>query len=137
MVFLHVAPMKGVMRFGKKGKLSPRYIGPFEILERVGNLAYRLALPPAMKNIHNKFHVSMLKKYVHDPSHTLNYEPLDLKVDMTYEEKPVQILDQKDQVLHNRSIPLVKVLWRNHAIEEASWELEEDMQAKYPEIFIN
>ncbi|XP_043699953.1 uncharacterized protein LOC122650618 [Telopea speciosissima] len=110
MVFLRVAPMKGVMR---------------------------QALPPAMKNIHNTFHVSMLKKYVHDPSHTLNYEPLDLKVDMTYEEKPVQILDRKDQVLRNRSIPLVKVLWRNHAIEEASWEWEEDIRAKYPEIFTN
>ncbi|XP_043687710.1 uncharacterized protein LOC122638924 [Telopea speciosissima] len=127
MMFLLVAPMKGVMRFGKKGMLSPRYIGLFEILERVGNLAYRLALPPAMKNIHNTFHVSMLKKYVHDPSYTLNYEPLDLKVDMTYEEKPVRILDRKDQVLHKRSTPLVKVLWRNHAIEEAPWEREEDM----------
>ncbi|XP_043725666.1 uncharacterized protein LOC122672235 [Telopea speciosissima] len=137
MVFLRVAPMKGLMRFGKKEKLSPRYIGPFEILEQVGNLAYRLALPPAMKNIHYTFHVSLMKKYVHDPSHALNYEPLDLKVDMTYEEKPIRILDRKDQVLHNRSIPLVKVLWKNHVIEEASWEREEDMRAKYPELFTN
>ncbi|XP_043699952.1 uncharacterized protein LOC122650617 [Telopea speciosissima] len=137
MVFLREAPMKGVMRFEKKGQLRPRYIGPFEILERIDNLAYRMALPPSMKNIHNTFHISMLKKYVHDPSHTLNYEPLDLKVDMTYEEKPIQILDQKDQVHRNRSKSLVKVFWRNHAIEETSCEREEDMRAKYPEIFIN
>ncbi|XP_042505585.1 uncharacterized protein LOC122082174 [Macadamia integrifolia] len=122
LVFLRVAPMKGVMRFEKKGKFNPRYIRLFEILERVGNLAYRLILPPAMKNIHNTFHVSMLKKFVHDPSHILSNEPLDLKVNMTYEESPIQILDRKDQVLRNPSIPLVKVLWKNHTIEEASWE---------------
>ena len=75
-VFLKIAPMKGIMRFGKKGKLSPRFIGPFEILERIGDLAYRLALPPNLSGVHNVFHVSMLRKYVYDPSHVLSYGPL-------------------------------------------------------------
>ncbi|KAL5549931.1 hypothetical protein UlMin_000107 [Ulmus minor] len=131
-VFLKVAPMKGVMRFGKKGKLSPRYIGPFEILERIGKVAYRLALPPNLSSVHNVFHVSMLKKYVQDPSHVLEHEPIEVHEDLTYEEKPVQILDRKEKALRNKVIPLVKVLWRNHKIEEATWEREDEMREKYP-----
>ncbi|XP_024032966.1 uncharacterized protein LOC112095368 [Morus notabilis] len=94
-VFLKVAPMKGVMRFGQKGKLSPRYIRPFEILKRVGKLAYELALPPPLSSIHDTFHVSMLRKYIADPSHVLKYEALELKPNLSYEEKPVQILDRR------------------------------------------
>ena len=127
--------MKGVMRFGKKGKLSPRYIGPFEILERVGNVAYGLALPPELASVHNVFHVSMLKKYVPDPSHVLNHEPIEVHEDLTYEERPVQILAREEKVLRNKTIPLVKVLWRNHKIEEATWEREDDMKKSYPELF--
>ncbi|KAL5573266.1 hypothetical protein UlMin_022863 [Ulmus minor] len=111
LVFLKVAPMKGVMRFGKKGKLSPRYIGPFEILERIGKVAYRLALPPELLSVHNVFHVSMLRKYISDPSHILEHEPIKVHEDLSYEEQPVQILDRKDKTLRNKVIPLVKVLW--------------------------
>ena len=93
-VFLKVSPMKGVMRFGKKGKLSPRYIGPFEILEKIGKVAYRLALPPSLANVHNVFHVSMLRKYISDPSHVLSYKPLDINENLTYEEQPVKVLDK-------------------------------------------
>ncbi|KAL5567501.1 hypothetical protein UlMin_024077 [Ulmus minor] len=128
--------MKGVMRFGKKGKLSPRFIGPFEILERVGKVAYKLALPPELSSVHNVFHVSMLKKYVSDPSHVLEHEPIQVNEDLTYEEKPVQILDRKDKTLRNKVIPLVKVLWRNHKIEEATWEREDDMRINYPELIL-
>ncbi|KAL5554940.1 hypothetical protein UlMin_037176 [Ulmus minor] len=85
-VFLKVAPMKGVMSFGKKGKLSPRFIGPFEILERIGKVTYKLALPPELSSVHNVFHVSMLKKYVSDPSHVLEHEPIQVNEDLTYEE---------------------------------------------------
>ena len=85
-VFLKVSPTKGVMRFGKKGKLSPRYIGPFEILERVRVVAYCLALPPDLSNIHPVFHVSMLRKYNPDPSHVIWYETIQLQDDVTYEE---------------------------------------------------
>ena len=107
---MRVSPLKGVKRFGVRGKLSPRFIGPFEILERVGEVAYRLALPPALANVHNVFHVSMLRKYVSDPTHILSYKHLELDEDLSYEEKPVQILDQKDKVLRTKTISLVKVL---------------------------
>ena len=113
------------MRFGKKGKLSPRFVGPFEVLERIGVVAYRLALPPLLSAVHNVFHVSMLRKYISDPSHVLNYEPLQLNQDLTYEEKPVRILDTKEKELRNKVILLVKVLWKNHSTYEATWEREE------------
>ncbi|KAL5577207.1 hypothetical protein UlMin_018906 [Ulmus minor] len=120
---------------GKKGKLSPRYIGPFEILERVGKVAYRLALPQELSSVHNVFHVSMLKKYIPDPSHVLEHEPIEVHEDLSYEEQPVQILDKKEKTLRNKVIPLVKVLWRNHKVEEATWEREDDMRKRYPHLF--
>ena len=123
------------MRFGKKGKLSPIYVGPFEVLETIGKVAYRVALPPALATIHNVFHVSMLKKYVADPSHKLNYEPLQLQQDLSYEEVPVKILATEKRELRNRKISLVKVLWRNHTVEEATWEREDEMRNKYPSLF--
>ena len=93
-VFLKISPMKGVKRFGKKGKLSPRFIGPFEILDKVGAVAYRLALPPALADSHNVFHISMLRRYVSDPSHVLKYDTIALQKDLSYEERPVSILDR-------------------------------------------
>ncbi|KAL5545496.1 hypothetical protein UlMin_005183 [Ulmus minor] len=107
----------------------------FQILERIGKVAYKLALPPELSSVHNVFHVSMLKRYVSDPSHVLEHEPIQVNEDLTYEEKPVQILDRKDKTLSNKVIPLVKVLWRNHKIEEATWEREDDMRISYPELF--
>ncbi|XP_075494755.1 uncharacterized protein LOC142532320 [Primulina tabacum] len=105
-----IAPLKGVMRFGKKGKLSPRYIGPFEIFDKIGDRAYRLALPPDLDRVHNVFHVSMLRKYLSNPSHVLRYDSLDPLPNLSYEEMPVQILDRKVKVLRNKEIGLVKVL---------------------------
>ncbi|KAM6590683.1 hypothetical protein CsatA_013288 [Cannabis sativa] len=136
-VFLRVTPRKGlsVKRFGKRGKLSPRYVGPFQILDRVGSVAYRIALPPSLAGVHNVFHVSQLRKYVSDPSHVLSYETLGLQEDLSYNERPVKILDQKDKILRNKTITLVKVLWRNSVVEEATWELESDMREQYPELF--
>ncbi|KAF5445269.1 hypothetical protein F2P56_034334 [Juglans regia] len=127
--------MKGVMRFGKKGKLSPRYMGPFEILDQIGPVAYRVALPLEFLRVHNVFHVSMLRKYNHSPTHVIDHEPLQIQENMTYTEEPIRILDRKEQVLQTRTIPLVKVLWNNHAINEASWEFEEEMRVKYPHLF--
>ena len=83
-------------------------------------MTYRLALPPTLLKLHDVFHVSMLKKYLHDPSHVLSYEFVDVDQKLTYEEKPVEILDRNDKVLHNKIVPLVKVLWHNHAVEEAT-----------------
>ena len=134
-VFLRVSSMRGVKRFGKKGKLSPRFVGPFEILERVGQVVYRLAFPPALVGVHNVFHVSMLRKYISDESHILGYNDLVLDSDLSYEERPVQVLDRKDKVLRNKTIPLVKVLWRNNKVEEATWELEADMRDRFQDLF--
>ena len=132
-VFLKVAPMKGVMRFGKKGKLSPRYIGPFEVTGRVGKVAYRLA--SELSSVHNVFHVSMLKKYVPDPLHIIEHEPIQVQEDLSYEERPMKILAREEKTLRTKTIPLVKVLWQNHEIEEATWEREDEMRAKYPHLF--
>ena len=118
-----------------KGKLSPRFIGPFEILERIGQVAYRLALPPALSAVHDVFHVSALRRYVSDETHVLSYEDLVLDETLSYEEQPVKILDRKDKILRNKTIPLVKVLWRNSKVEEATWELESVMQSQHPELF--
>ena len=92
-VFLKVSPMRGVMRFGKKGKLAPRYVGPFEIVDRVGDVAYRLELPPNFANVHPVFHISMLRKYVPDPSHVLQAQEVEISEDLSYEERPVAIVD--------------------------------------------
>ena len=113
-VFLKLSPWKGVVRFGKRGKLSPRYIGPYEIIERVDSLAYRFVLPPELSRIHNVFHVSILRKYIVDHSHVLEEQPISLQKDLSYDEEPVQILDRNEQVLRNKTIPLVKVFWRSH-----------------------
>ena len=135
MVFLRISPWKGVLRFGKRGKLSPRYIGPYRIVERIGEVAYRLELPSDLDRIHDVFHVSMLRKYILDPSHVLTEQPVEIQENLTYEEEPVQILDRREQVLRNKTIPLVKVLWRSHTIEEATWEHEEQMKRHYPLFF--
>nr|CAD1821827.1 unnamed protein product [Ananas comosus var. bracteatus] len=116
-------------RFGVRGKLSPRYIGPYEILERVGAVAYRLALRQNLKEF------TMYRKYVHHPGHVLEFEPVDLQENMTYEEYPICILDRKDKELRNRTIPYVKVQWSNHSGREATWELENAMREAYPHLF--
>ncbi|KAL0546161.1 hypothetical protein IC582_016067 [Cucumis melo] len=134
-VFLKVAPMKGVLRFERRGKLSPRFVGPFEILERIGPVAYRLALPPSLSTVHDVFHVSMLRKYVPDPSHVVDYEPLEIDENLSYVEQPVEVLAREVKTLRNKQIPLVKVLWRNHRVEEATWEREDDMRSRYPDLF--
>ena len=108
------------MRFRKNGKLSPRFIGPYEVIEKVGPVAYRLALPSDLEKIHNVFHVSMLRRYQSDPSHVLSSESIELRPDLTYEEGPVEILACEVKELWNKKISLVKVLWRNLKTEEAT-----------------
>ncbi|KAL0539556.1 hypothetical protein IC582_023772 [Cucumis melo] len=134
-MFLKVAPMRGVLRFERRGKLSPRFVGPFEILERIGPVAYRLALPPSLSTVHDVFHVSMLRKYVPDPSHVVDQEPLEIDENLSYTEQPVEVLAREVKTLRNKEIPLVKVLWQNHRVEEATWEREDDMRSRYPELF--
>ncbi|EOY21545.1 Uncharacterized protein TCM_013309 [Theobroma cacao] len=127
--------MKGVIRFARRGKLNLRYIGPFCIIERIRLVAYRLELPPELDRIHNVFQVSMLKKYVPDPSHILETPLIELQEDLKFEVQPVRILDGKDRVLRNKNIPMVKVLWKNARIEEMTWEVEHQMRNQYPHLF--
>ncbi|XP_070679234.1 uncharacterized protein [Malus domestica] len=126
---------EGVVRFGKKGKLSPRYIGPYMITERVDKVAYRLGLPPELSKVHDVFHVSMLRHYVLDPSLVIPPHPLEINSDLTYKEEPVTLLDWEDKELKNKTVRLVTVLWRNHLVEEATWETEDRIREIYPYLF--
>ena len=134
-VFLKVSPWKGVKRFGLKGKLSPRYIGPFQILERIGEVAYRIALPPALSNVHNVFHISVLRGYNYDPLHVVQYPLHKIKENLSYEVEAEAILDYQERVMRRRTVPFVKVLWKGHSEREATWELEESIREKYPHLF--
>ena len=135
LVFLEVSPMNGVMRFGKKGKLAPRYIGPFEIRSRVGEVAYKLALPPKFSRIHPIFHISILRKYILDPSHLLQPQIVELSENLTYEEYPVAIVDRQIRQFRTKEISTVKVLWSNHTVEHSTWETEAVMRVAYPYLF--
>ena len=134
-VFLKVIPKRGVVRFGKRGKLSLRFIRPFEILERVGTVAYWLALPPSMSSVHEVFHVSMLRKYTPDPAHVVDWGQIEVDTDETFEEGPMCIVDSRDQVLRHKTVRLVLVLWRHYRVEESTWEREDTMRATYPFLF--
>ena len=112
------------MRFGRKGKLSHRFIGSYEVIEKVGPVAYKLSLPLELENIHNIFHVSMLRRYRLDPSHVVSSNIIELPPDLIYKEEPIEILAQEVKELRNKRIPLVKVLWKNHKTKEATWESE-------------
>ena len=135
-VLLKVSLLRGVVRFDqKRGKLSPWYIGPFEILERIGKVAYRLALPPTMLGVHNVFHISMLKKCAHNPEHEIDFNDLEVNNNVTYSERLIRILDHGVKKLRNKEIPQVKVQWKHHNEGEASWELESEMREKFPFLF--
>ena len=125
------------MRFGqKRGKLSPRYIGPFEILERVGKVAYRFALSPRMSGVHNVFHISMLKEYHQGAMpHVIDFHEIEVNDRVSYTERPIHILGRETKKLRNKEIPLVKVQWKHHDEREASWEMESEIREKYPELF--
>ena len=104
--------MKGILRFGLKGKLSPRFIGPFEILERVGQVAYRLALLPDLSSVHPIFHVLMLRKYVHDPSHIIQLQTVQLDENLSYTKQPMAIVDKRVKCLRSKDVVSVKMAWR-------------------------
>ena len=115
--------------------MNPGYIGPFRIVERIGPVAYRLELPSELSRIHNVFHVSMLRKYVSDPSHVLETPPFELNEDMTFKVQPVDIVDQRIKELRNKTILMVKVLWRRESIEEITLETEAFMRKYHPYFF--
>ena len=121
--------------FGKRRKLSPRFIGPFEILERVGTVAYRLALLLSMLGVHKVFHISMLRKYTQNPAHVVDWGQIEVDTDGTFEEGPVCIMDSRDQVLRRKTVRLVRVLWWHYGVEESTWEREDTMWATNPFLF--
>jgi hypothetical protein len=119
-VYLRVSPMKGVKRFGVKGKLAPRYIRPFPILEKCGTVAYKLDLPPSLTRVHDIFHVSQLKKCLKAPVDIVLSEVTPLEADLSYPERPIKVLDQKDHITRCKTIMFFKVQWSNHSEEEAT-----------------
>ena len=123
-VFLKVSSWKKILHFGRKGKLSPICIGPYEILERVASIVYRLALPLELTKLHDVFHVSMLRRYRSDTSHILPVQDIQVQEDFTFNEEPKAIIDREIRQLRNNQVPLVKVLWQHHGMEEATWEPE-------------
>ncbi|KAM0044994.1 putative nucleotidyltransferase, Ribonuclease H [Helianthus debilis subsp. tardiflorus] len=134
-VLLKVSPWKGVVRFGKKGKLAPRYVGPFKILERIGKVAYRLDLPQELNNVHPTFHVSNLKKCLADEGLQVPLEDLQINDTLHFVEKPMEIVDQEVKLLRRSKIPIVKVRWEGKRGAEFTWELKSDMKKKYPHLF--
>jgi hypothetical protein len=134
-VYLKVSPMRGTHRFKVKGKLAPRYVGPFKIVDRRGEVAYQLELPPQLSDVHDVFLVSQLKKCLGVLDEQLPMEELDLGGDLTYSERPVKILDTAERVTRNKVITMCKVQWSHHTEDEATWEHEEELRADYPELF--
>ncbi|XP_059289062.1 uncharacterized protein LOC132042555 [Lycium ferocissimum] len=123
------------MPFGKKGKLNPRYIGPYRIVRKVGQVAYELELPTELQAVHLVFHVSMLRKYIGDPSRIVSVDDIQVTKNLTYEEEPIAILDRQVRRLRNKDVASVKVIWRSKYREEMTWEAKAEMKSKYPHLF--
>jgi hypothetical protein len=134
-VYLKVSPMRGLHHFKVRGKLAPRFIGPFKILEKRGEVAYQLELPPQLSDVHDVFHVSQLKKCLQVPEEQLPMEDLNAKDDLSYQEYPVKILEMSERVTRNKRIKMCKVQWSHHTAEEATWEREEELRAEFPSFF--
>ncbi|XP_058754578.1 uncharacterized protein LOC131627741 [Vicia villosa] len=134
-VFLRVTPVTGVGRALKSKKLTPRFIGPYQISEKVGNVAYRVALPPNLSNLHDVFHVSQIWKYISDPSHVIHMDDVQVWDNLMVETMPVRIEDRETKTLRGKEIALVKVVWSGATGESLTWELESKMRDSYRELF--
>jgi hypothetical protein len=134
-VYLKVLPMRDLCHFMVRGKLAPRFIGPFKILEKESEVAYQLELPLQLSDVHDVFHVSQLKKCPRVPEEQLPMEGLGAKEDFSYQEYPVMILETSERVTQNKKIRMCKVQWSHHTEEEATWEREEELIAEFPSFF--
>nr|ABB46832.2 retrotransposon protein, putative, Ty3-gypsy subclass [Oryza sativa Japonica Group] len=134
-VYLHVTPFRGVHRFHTKGKLAPRFVGPYKIVSRRGEVAYQLELPQSLAGVHNVFHVSQLKKCLRVPTEEANLEQIEVQEDLTYVEKPIRILEIDERRTRNRVIRFCKVQWSNHSEEESTWEREDELKSAHPHLF--
>ncbi|GKA70196.1 hypothetical protein Tco_0776260 [Tanacetum coccineum] len=136
-VMLKVSPWKGVVRFGKRGKLNPRYVRPFRVLAKVGKVAYRLELPQELSRVHHTFHVSNLKKCYADEPLVMPLEGIHVDDKLQFVEEPVEIMEREIKRLKRSRIPLVKVRWNSRRGPEFTWEREDSFKKKYPHLFTN
>ena len=134
-VFLKVSPWRKNSKVWSEGQVESKVYRAYEILERIGPMAYRLALPPELAKLHDVFHVSMLRRYRSDESHILPVHEIQVQEDLSYDEEKKTILAREVKQLRNKQVPLVKVLWQHHGREEATWEPEATMRAQYPQLF--
>ncbi|GJV56167.1 putative reverse transcriptase domain-containing protein [Tanacetum coccineum] len=135
-VMLKVSPWKGVVRFGKRGKLNPRFVGPFKVIKRVGDVAYKLELPEELSRVHNTFHVSNLKKCHADEPLAVPLDGLHFDDKLQFVEEPIEITDREVKRLKRSRIPLVKVRWNSKRGPEFTWEREDQFRKKYPHLFL-
>src|ERR1041385_6990226 len=132
--YLRVTPLKGTQQFGIKGKLAPRYVVPFRILAKRGEVAYQLELPPHISRVHDVFHVSKLRCCFKDPIREVDHETLDLQDDLSYREYTIRILDSAERVTRRQKIKFLKVQWSHHSEKEATWEREDRLRPEYPHL---
>ena len=138
MVFVKISPLKHMVRFGSKGKLAPRFVGPFPVVERIGKLAYRLELPEKMPSMHNVFHVSFLRKFLHDSNVVVSpeqYEDLEVETAVAKPRRPLRVVGNDTKQLRRKTVKLVKVQWSEDG-DDCTWETEESMRATHPELFV-
>nr|GFA96588.1 putative reverse transcriptase domain-containing protein [Tanacetum cinerariifolium] len=134
-VMLKVSPWKGVVRFGKRGKLNPRFVGPFKVIERVGPVSYKLEIPEELSRVHNTFHVSNLKMcYANEPL-AVSLDGLHFDDKLQFVEEPVEIIDHEVKRLMNSRVPIVKVRWNSRSGPEFTWERKDQFKRKYPHLF--
>jgi hypothetical protein len=135
-VYLKVSPMRGLSHFKVRGKLAPRFIGPLKISKKKGEVAYELELPPQLSDVNNVLHVSQLKKCMCVPEEQIAMEDVDTK-DLSYQQYTIKILETSERVTRNKRIKMCKVQWSHHTKEEATWEREEELKAKFPSFFFD
>ncbi|XP_027362443.1 uncharacterized protein LOC113870045 [Abrus precatorius] len=135
-IFLKVSPVTGVGRALKSKKLSPKFIGPFEVLSKIGPVAYEIALAPNLSNLHPVFHVSQLRMYIPDPTHVIELDPVQVRENLSYDVQPVKIVDCRVKKLRGKEISLVKVIWNTSDEGDATCKVENKIRKLYPDLFV-